>query len=194
MLTKIQDRFTESIQIQIAAAELLPQRLSEAANRITDCLLRGNKVIVCGDGRSYINAQLLVSHLLHRYELTRPSFAAVLLGADAVLTTIATQQGDVAQLYKKQLQAIAKAGDMFIVFSPLGNEEAVLNAIHTANSENLDVLAFTSSKNDHTQGLLEQNDIEIAMPSSSEMRIIEGHLFCVNMLCELVDHLLFSNS
>lgn len=45
MLNKIQDRFTESIQTQISAAELLPTKLSEAANRIVACLLRGDKVI-----------------------------------------------------------------------------------------------------------------------------------------------------
>lgn len=39
MLEKIQDRFSESIQIQIAAAELLPKVLNEAANRIVSCLL-----------------------------------------------------------------------------------------------------------------------------------------------------------
>lgn len=192
MLEKIQDRFTESIQIQIAAAELLPKTLSEAANRIVACLLIGNKIIVCGHGRSYANAQLLVSHLLHKYDLARPSFAAQLLQFDGVLAGVIAQDNDLAQIYRKQLQAIAKEGDLFISFSPLGDEEAVLNALHSAKNEGLEVLAFTSSRNDHTQGLLDDHDLEISMPSSNELRIIEGHQFCVNLLCELVDHLLFS--
>lgn len=192
MLEKIQDRFTESIQIQIAAAELLPKTLSEAANRIVACLLRGNKIIVCGHGRSYANAQLLVSHLLHKYDLARPSFAAQLLQFDGVLAGVIAQDNDLAQIYRKQLQAIAKEEDLFISFSPLGDEEAVLNALHSAKNEGLEVLAFTSSRNDHTQGLLDDHDLEISMPSSNELRIIEGHQFCVNLLCELVDQLLFS--
>ncbi|WGE59133.1 D-sedoheptulose-7-phosphate isomerase [Actinobacillus equuli] len=192
MLEKIQDRFTESIRIQIAAAELLPKTLSEAANRIVACLLRGNKIIVCGHGRSYANAQLLVSHLLHKYDLARPSFAAQLLQFDGVLAGVIAQDNDLAQIYRKQLQAIAKEGDLFISFSPRGDEEAVLNALHSAKNEGLEVLAFTSSRNDHTQGLLDDHDLEISMPSSNELRIIEGHQFCVNLLCELVDQLLFS--
>ncbi|WP_409500402.1 SIS domain-containing protein [Mannheimia glucosida] len=194
MLNKIQDRFTESIQTQISAAELLPAKLSEAANRIVACLLRGDKVIVCGHGRSYGNAELLVSHLLHRYELARPSFAAVQLQLTGVLAGVFAQDNELEAVYKKQLQAVAKAGDIFIAFSPIGNEENVLQAIHTAKNQglDLDIIAFTGSRNDHTLGLLDESDIEISAPSTNELRVIESHHFYVNLLCELIDHLLFS--
>ncbi|QIW15303.1 SIS domain-containing protein [Pasteurellaceae bacterium RH1A] len=195
MLEKIQNRFAESIQIQIASAEMLPKSLSQAAEKMVACLLGGNKILVCGHGRSYANAQLLVSHLAYRYDLARPSFAAILLNFDGVLATSVVQDGlsdELHAIYKKQLQAVAKTGDLLVVFSPFGNEEAVLSTLHAAVDEELGVLAFTSSHNDHTSGLLREGDIEIAIPSSSEMRIIEGHQFSLNLLCELVDHLLFS--
>lgn len=194
MLNKIQDRFTESIQTQILAAELLPNKLSEAANRIVACLLRGNKVIVCGHGRSYGNAELLVSHLLHRYELARPSFAAVQLQFSGIFAGVLALDNELEGLYCKQLQAVAKAGDIFIAFSPVGNEECVLQAIHSAKHPDLDldILAFTGNRNDHTLGLLDESDIEISAPSTNELRVVESHHFYVNLLCELIDHLLFS--
>lgn len=191
MLEKIQDRFSESIQIQIASAELLPNELKTAAERITETLLRGNKIIVCGVGRSYANAQLLTSHLLHKYDLDRPNFAAVLLQFDGVLASVVAQDNDLNNLFRKQLQAAGKEGDLLLAFSPSGEEEAVLNAMRQAKNEGLEIIAFTSSRNDHTQGLLEEQDLEISMPSSSEPRIIEGHLFCLNLICELIDQLLF---
>ena len=191
MLEKIQNSFTESIQLQIAATELLPAKLEQAAKQMQGCLLRGNKIIVCGHGRSYGNAQLLVSHLLHQYELARPTLYAVQLDLTGTVAGVAVQRDELDLLYQKQLQAIYREGDIFVCFSPLGNEEAVLNAIHFAKGEGLDVIVFTSSHNEHTQGLLEEDDIEIAFPSINEARIIEGHLFCVNLLCELVDNLLF---
>lgn len=194
MLQKIQDRFAESIQIQIAAAELLPERLTQAANKIVACLLRGNKVIVCGHGRSYGNAQLLVSNLLHRYDLARPSLAAQLLNFDGMLASYLDHEADLSAIYKKQLAVIAKENDLLITFAPTGDENVVHNAIHSANNENLGIIAFTSSRNDHTQGLLIEGDIEIPVPSINEMRIIESHQFCVNLLCELIDNLLFAPS
>lgn len=192
MLQKIHDRFTESIQIQIAAADLLPPILQKVATKIVECLLNGKKVIVCGEGRSYGNAQLLVSNLLHRYDLARPSLSAYLLNFDGMLASYLAQETDLADIYPKQLQVIAQTGDILIAFSPIGNETAVLNAIHSANTQELTIIAFTSSRNDHTQGLLADDDYEIAMPSINEMRIIEGHHFCINLLCELIDNLLFN--
>ncbi|MDH2998842.1 SIS domain-containing protein [Pasteurellaceae bacterium LFhippo2] len=192
MLQKIQDRFSESIQIQIAAAELLPSKLNDAANRIVSCLLRGNKIVVCGYGRSYANAQILASNLLHRYDLSRPSLAVQLLHLDGILVGCLTQDSEFAQIYRKQLQAVAKEGDLLIAFSPLGNEDPVINAIQTAQNENLEILAFTSSLNDHVKGLLEETNLEIEIPSINEIRISEGHQFCINLLCELVDNLLFA--
>ncbi|MDH2924176.1 D-sedoheptulose 7-phosphate isomerase [Nicoletella semolina] len=191
MLGKIQDIFSQSIQTQIAAAEMLPNGLEKVANRIVTCLLGGNKVIVCGDGRSYANAQLLVGNLLHRYDFERPSLAACLLHFDGLFSSYLAQDEQTARRYCKQLNAVAKEGDLFIVFSPFGNEQAVLNVINSAKDRNLDICAFTSSRNDHTQGLLSEQDLEISMPSINESRIIEGHHFCINLLCELVDHLLF---
>lgn len=192
MLAQIQDRFSESIQTQIAAAELLPSKLSEAAQLIASCLLRGNKIIVCGYGRSYANAQLLVANLLQRYEIARPSLAAHLLEFNGAVAAHVSQDNDLAQLYRKQLQSIARSGDVLVAFSPCGYEEAVVGAIHCAGNENLAVIAFTSSRNDHTSGLLSEQDLEIAFPSNNEARILEGHHFCLNLLCELVDRLLFS--
>lgn len=194
MLEKIQDRFNESIQIQIAAADALPQQLERAAKLIVERLLQGNKVLVCGYGRSYSNAQLLVSNLLHRYDISRPSLAAHLLQFDGMLAAHLEQDQELNQLYKKQLQALAKEGDLLVAFSPLGDEEIIVNAIHSANNENLSILAFTGSRNDHTQGLLDETDLEIKIPSINEARIIETHQFCINVLCELVDHLLFNPS
>lgn len=192
MLQKIQDRFAESIQTQIAAADLLPTRLDKVAHKIVECLLSGNKIIVCGHGRSYANAQLFVSNLLHRYDFERPSLSAHLLNFDGMLAGYLAQETDLNDVYRKQLQVIANPQDIFIAFLPIGDETAVLNALHTANTQDLTVIAFTSSRNDHTQGLLTEGDNEIAIPSNNEMRIIEGHQFCINLLCELIDNLLFN--
>ena len=52
---------------------------------VMQCLLGGNKVIACGVSRSYANAQFLVSNLLNRYDLVRPSFPSVLLSLESAV-------------------------------------------------------------------------------------------------------------
>lgn len=192
MLQKIQDRFSESIQIQIAAADLLPSVLQAIANKMVECLLNGNKIIVCGHGRSYGNAQLLVSNLLHRYDLARPSLATHLLHFDGMFAGYLDQEMNLSELYRKQLQIIANPQDILIAFLPIGDETAVLNAVHAANTQDLTIIALASSLNERIHGLLSDRDYKISIPSNNEMRIIEGHQFCVNLLCELIDNLLFN--
>lgn len=191
MLEKIHTRFNERIQLHISCAELLPQSLADAAQRIVACLLHDHKVVIAGVGRSYPNAQLLYSHLLHRYELSRPSFASVLLHYDSVLAGSIESEEERQQIYAKQLSAQLAEKDVLVVFLPTGDEQAVRNTLQIANSENLDIIAFTGQNIEKTEGLLDESDVIIRVPSDNEIRVIETHQFCLNLLCELVDHLLF---
>lgn len=192
MLEKVQNYFHESIQNRISVAGELPEQLINAAERIVSCLLQGNKVIVCGDGRSYINAQLFVANLQHRYDIARPSLAASLLQYDNVLAACLAQAQNLDQLYKKQFKAIAKQGDILVIFAPKGEEKIIQNTVQNAVADNISVLAFTSLLNSGMSAWLGNNDLEIRIPLSNEMRAIEEHHFCVNLLSELIDNLLFN--
>lgn len=192
MLEKVQNYFHESIQNRISVAGELPELLINAAERIVSCLLQGNKVIVCGNGRSYINAQLLVANLQHRYDIARPSLSATLLQYDNLLAGCLAQEQNLDQLYKKQFKAVAKQGDILVVFSPVGSEKIIQHTVQTAGAENISVLALTSLVNQEMQAWLGNNDLEIRIPLSNEMRVIEEHHFCVNLLSELIDALLFN--
>ncbi|MCW9718186.1 D-sedoheptulose-7-phosphate isomerase [Avibacterium sp. 21-599] len=194
MLDKIKDLYSESIQTQISASSLLPNAIFQAVQNIVACLLRGNKIIVCGQGRSYANAQFLVANLLNRYELERPSFPSVLLSLDNAIGSAIIADRPKQQFYQRQFNAIAQQGDLLVVFSPFGNEEMVLDTINSALNKEISVIALTGANNDHIQGFLTEQDLEITAPTVKESRILEHHLFIINTICELIDHTLFSHS
>lgn len=87
MLDSIKDSFTESIQIQIAAAEALPDAIMHAAQAMVASLLNGHKILCCGNGGSSVNAQQFVSCLLNRFETERPSLPGMALTADNTTLT-----------------------------------------------------------------------------------------------------------
>ncbi len=91
MLDSIKDSFTESIQIQIAAAEALPDAITHAAQAMVSSLLNGNKILCCGNGGSASNSQQFVSCLLNRFETERPSLPAMTLTADNTTLTVRCQ-------------------------------------------------------------------------------------------------------
>lgn len=194
MLDKIKDLYTENIQTQISASQLLPDRLTQATEQIVACLLRGNKVLVCGQGRSYANAQILTANLLNRYELERPSFPSVLLSLDGAVSSAIILDNHLTRLFQHQFNAVAQQGDILIALSPFDNEEAILNVIQCAFNKEINVIALTGVNNDHIKGLLSENDLVLPVPAVKESRILEGHLFIINTLCELIDHQLFAQS
>lgn len=191
MLNKIKDIYSENIQTHISASQLLPQKINQASENIVACLLRGNKVIVCGEGRSYANAQLLVTNLLHRYELERPTFPSVLLSLDSAVGSAFISAQKYHELYQNQFDALAQQGDILVVLSPFGDETTVLEVLQSAFNKEIAILALTGESNDHIRGLLTDNDLEISVPTHKESRILEQHLFIINAICELIDHYLF---
>ena len=194
MLNKLNDLYEENIKTHIYAKRLLSTQIVEAAQRMIRCLLQGNKVIVCGDGRSYINAQCLVANLLNRYELKRPSFPSVLLSLDSAVSSTFISDLALEKLYQHQFNATAQKGDMLVAFEPLSNEKNVLNIITHAVNKDITTLVLTGSSHDHIQGILTENDLHIAVPSAKESRLLENHLFIINSICELIDFKLFSHS
>ena len=194
MLEKIKDLYNEHIQIQVSASKTLPEHIAQATTMMVQCLLSGNKIIVCGQGRSYANAQCLVANLLNRYELERPSFPSVLLGIDGVVGSALILDNHINSLFQHQFNAIAQHGDILIVLSPFGDEESVLNVIQCAFNKEINVIALTGENNTHLQGLLTENDLEINIQANKESRILESHLFIINTLCELIGYTLFTQN
>ena len=194
MLNKLNALYEENIKTHIYSKSLLSPQSAEATQLLINSLLRGNKVIACGEGRSYINAQCLVANLLNRYELKRPSFPSVLLSLDSAVGSTFISDNTLEKLYQHQFNAIAQQGDILVVFAPLGNESNILNIITHAVNKEINVIVLTGNSNDHIQGILTEKDLHISVPSSKESRILENHLFIINSICELIDFKLFSHS
>ncbi|MGP1626658.1 MAG: D-sedoheptulose-7-phosphate isomerase [Aggregatibacter segnis] len=194
MLNKLNALYEENIKTHIYSKSLLSPQIAEATQLLINSLLRGNKVIACGEGRSYINAQCLVANLLNRYELKRPSFPSVLLSLDSAVGSTFVSDNTLEKLYQHQFNAIAQQGDILVVFAPLGNESNILNIITHAVNKEINVIVLTGNSNDHIQGILTEKDLHISVPSSKESRILENHLFIINSICELIDFKLFSHS
>jgi len=188
---KIQAHFAESIQTKIVAAEALPESLEQAALALRNTLVRGNKILICGNGGAAALAQIFASHLLNRYETERPSLPAIALTADSVLLSAITTDSNFDDIYAKQISALAQEGDLLMVISHGGNSRNTIRAVETALSRNIQVIALNGVDGGELAGLLGSDDIEIRAPSNKGPRIEEIHLFVINCLSDLIDQQLF---
>lgn len=191
MLDSIKDSFTESIQIQIAAAEALPDAIMHAAQSMVTCLLNGNKILCIGNGGSAANAQQFASCLLNRFETERPSLPALALTTDTTTLTAITNDYQYHEAFSKQVRALGHPGDILLAISTSGNSQNVIKAMEAAVSRDMNIIALTGKDGGEMAGLLGENDVEIRIPSQRTVRIHEVQMVTLHCLCDLIDQVLF---
>jgi DnaA initiator-associating protein len=191
MLENIKKSFTESIQTKIAAAEALPEPIQKGAQMMIDALIRGNKILSCGNGGSAGDAQHFSSELLNRYERNRPSLPAMALTTDSSTITSIANDFSYDEVFSKQIKALGQAGDILLAISTSGNSTNIINAMQAALARDMTIVALTGKDGGDMAGFIGENDVEIRVPSSRTARIQEVHLLVIHNLCESIDNALF---
>ncbi|ATC93328.1 SIS domain-containing protein [Pseudoalteromonas tunicata] len=186
----VKEIYTESIQAQIAAGEVLPGALETAAFTVAQSLINGNKLLCCGASSCQMLADHMANLLVNFYETERPCLPAIAL--NPVLTHLSSyaEQND-SDAFARQVRAFAQQGDLLMVFSINGNEKIVISAIEAALTKDMRVIALVGDDGGELSGLLGPNDVEIRVPSKRPSRIVESHLFNIHCLSELIDMTLF---
>jgi D-sedoheptulose 7-phosphate isomerase len=106
-----------------AIQSLLDSKIGEieqAGLLICKTLREGNKVLICGNGGSAADAQHIAAELVGRYEQERRSFPAIALTTDTSALTALSNDYGYEQVFARQLQGLAVAGDLLISISTSG--------------------------------------------------------------------------
>ncbi len=191
MLDSIKASFTESIQIQIAAAEALPDVITHAAQAMVAQLLNGSKILCCGNGGSAANAQQFSACLINRFETERPSLPAITLTSDNITMTAVANDYNYQEIFAKQVRALGQPGDILLAISTSGNSQNIIKAMEAAVTRDMTIIALTGKDGGEMAGLLGENDVEIRIPSHRTARIHEVHMVTLHCLCDLIDQVLF---
>jgi D-sedoheptulose 7-phosphate isomerase len=192
MHDRIEEHFAESIAAKQAAAEQLVPLIDAAGALIAQRLQDGGKVLSCGNGGSAGDAQHFSSELLNRFEMERPPLAAVALSTDTPTLTAISNDYSYEDVFSKQVIALGGGQDILLAISTSGNSANVVKAIDAAHERGMRVVALTGRDGGEMARALEEQDIEIRVPSERTARIQEVHLLVIHCLCDLIDQRLFS--
>lgn len=183
--------FHESIEATMQTGESLAPQIVQASEIIVEALLNGNKVLTCGNGVSFAQAQILTSSLVHRFEQERPSLPAFTLGTDSTTQTAIAHDGGFNDIYAKQLRALGQEGDILVIITSTGNAGSLLQAISAAHDREMRVIALTGGEGGDAAALLDHRDLELRAALASTVRVHEVHLLTIFCLCDLIDQHLF---
>jgi D-sedoheptulose 7-phosphate isomerase len=183
----IQELFAEHAQVAAQAAQELPPVLERVVAAAHGCLRAGGKILACGNGGSAAHAQHLVAELVGRFREERRALPAVALTADtATLTALGNDYG-YERIFARQVEALARAGDLLFAISTSGNSASVVRAAKVARELGCTVVALTGARGGQ---LAADADLLLPVPSANVARIQEVHTLCIHIIVGSLDALL----
>jgi D-sedoheptulose 7-phosphate isomerase len=182
-LEALRAEWDEHLAVTAAAASLLPAVAALAA-RITESLERGGTVLAFGNGGSAAEAQHFAGELLGRFRATRRPLRAIALSTDPSVVTCIANDFSYDDLFARQIEAMARPGDVVVGISTSGRSENVVRGLRAARGRGAVAVAGTGADPGPAG---EAADIVIAAPSTTTARIQEVHTLVMHTICVAID-------
>lgn len=185
---KIRSLFEESIKIKEAFIKVNVFLIKEVSEIIAQTFLQGKKLILMGNGGSATDASHIAAEFVNRFKKDRAPLPAIALNTDmAVLTSIGNDYG-FNLLFKRQLEALAREGDIVLAISTSGNSLNVIEAVELAKTRGILTIGFTGGLGGRLSSIV---DYAFVVPSTSTPRIQEIHITLGHVICQMVEDIIF---
>jgi D-sedoheptulose 7-phosphate isomerase len=184
-LDEIRRQFEDSIAVKTATlrdAGLLRQ-LDRLTCACVQSLRDGRKVIFAGNGGSFADAQHLSAELTSRFLFDRAPLPSLALGTNSSAMSAIGNDYGYEQVFARELQAVARPGDIFIPISTSGNSPNILAAVEVAVRLGITTVAWSGN----TGGGLKDRCECICIPSTETARVQECHILMGHILCGMVE-------
>lgn len=170
LLTEVRDRLSDTIE-QTAAVMI-------------DCLRRGGIVYWCGNGGSAADSQHLAAELVGRFERERRALASVALTTDtSILTSVGNDYG-YDGIFRRQVEALVRSGDVLVGISTSGNSGNVLQAVEQANAQGATTIGLLGRDGGRLGEVCRH---ALVVPGQNTARNQEMHILIGHILCDLVE-------
>lgn len=168
----------------IRASSDLSERIVEAINEIVNCLKKGNKIVVFGNGGSAADAQHIAAEFIGRFQKERQSLPAISLTTDSSIITSLANDYSFDVVFSRQCESLVSKGDIVIGISTSGNSKNVVEGIKTAKKKGAITIGLLGGSGGIIKNLV---DISIQAPSGITARVQEVHRVIYHIICEFVE-------
>jgi D-sedoheptulose 7-phosphate isomerase len=163
----------------------------ERCERFGDLLLKtfqsGGRLFTCGNGGSHCDAMHFAEEWTGRYRRDRKPLGALALG-DASHTTCVSNDYGFEYIFSRQLEGLARGGDLLVGLSTSGNSANVIRAVECARQMEVGTVALLGRDGGKLKNLV---DLAIVVPAETSDRIQEVHIKIIHTVIEVVERQLF---
>lgn len=186
----IEDTLRESARLKLKVAETLTKEIALAIDLIIMSLENGGRLFIMGNGGSAADAQHLAAELVGRYLREREGYSALALTTDtSILTALGNDYG-FEKIFSRQLEALARKGDVLMGLSTSGNSQNIARAFKKGKEMGLTNIGLLGCSGGIIKDLV---DLAIIIPSSLTPRIQEAHITVGHIICEGIETILATN-
>lgn len=186
-LARIQ--LAESCRVKRRIPRALLVRLAELAQLTIAALALRRSVYLFGNGGSAADAQHIAAELQGRLRLERPGLRAQALTTNSSILTAVGNDYSFSDLFARQVESLAGAGDIVIGLTTSGASPNVLRGLRAARRRGCATAALTGARTEKIKSLA---DFLLAVPSRDTQRIQETHITLGHIYCDLIERHLFS--
>jgi phosphoheptose isomerase len=165
-----------------------PEAVDRAARALIAALRAGGKLLALGNGGSAADAQHVAAELVGRFERERAPLPAIALTTDSsALTAIGNDYG-FEEVFARQIDALARPGDVALAISTSGSSCNVLRAVARARRAGVTTIGMCGAPGCELCGAV---DVAIAVRAQGTAAVQEAHLCVEHALCRAVERELF---
>jgi D-sedoheptulose 7-phosphate isomerase len=184
----VSDAFSTPLRELATTAQLVADQLGEsldrALNMVRETVRRGGTLYFCGNGGSAADAQHIATEYVVRYMRTRKAYPAVALTTDTSLLTAAGNDLGFDEIFARQVEALAKPGDLLIIHTTSGNSPNLLRAAEAARAKGVPVLALSARGGGKLAAIATHS---VIVPTDRTDRAQELQLCIQHVICDLVE-------
>ena len=165
-------------------AERIAGQVEQAYRMVRETVEGGGTLFFCGNGGSAADAQHMATEYVVRYMKNRKAYPAVALTTDTSLLTATGNDFGFDFIFSRQVEALARKGDLLIIHSTSGNSPNVLHAARAARERGVRTLGFAARDGG---ALVKEVDHIVIIPTDRTDRAQELHLCIEHLICEIVE-------
>ncbi len=188
MKALLEKRFVELETVLHDTLEQCSDSIEAAADLIVSAYQNDRGVFLFGNGGSAADAQHMTGELNGRFLKERRPLKAQALVCDASTVTCIANDYGYEEIFSRQLQANAQAGDIAIGFTTSGNSKNIIEAFKAAQAMGVKTIAITGQGGGELAAL---SDVLIEIPSSFTPHVQETGMIVYHCLCEQIENALF---
>jgi D-sedoheptulose 7-phosphate isomerase len=185
MKSIIENEFNEHAKAIKDTVKVAINDIENAAKICIECLKNGNKILIFGNGGSAADAQHIAAEIIGRYKTDRKGLAAIALTTDSSVLTAISNDFGYLEIFKRQVEALARPGDTLIGISTGGSSQNVVNALKIAKNIQCKAIGLSGKDGGEFNSIC---DVNVVAKAQDTARIQEMHILIGHTICHLIDH------